>query len=448
MDLLSRAYGSDSDNDNGETQGEVNSKVGDSITPSSESCYSKSRSDSAKSGKWVNTSSSDSTHHHLSSQQNIVNAREERKKDIIGPISTQHAMGYISKRKRKAKDPPETTNTEPMLSSILAPYFTSSLLQPDGAKQAKYRTSIPRHTKNVFTDHTKPVLSLEWHRYDPRLLLSASLDGGVKLWDVEERGKCIATYNLHSGAVRDVEWVSGETAISVGYDCAAIHSDVAYGREITRLKHSVYVSVVKVRPSDTNVVLTGDFDGRLQLWDLRTSKLIKDYKGAGGKILDAAFLPSHDEFVASSDIVRKNAFSQAMNVWDLDSGVTLTHQLYFEPFSCPCLKVHNNGQEFLAQSNGNYVVLFSAKKPFKLNKWKRFQGHYVSGFDVGFDMNSDGSVLCSASSDGKINFYDYVSTKLVRTLTLTDSACLAVAWNPQSPFQVAVSDWKGKIYTL
>lgn len=265
---------------------------------------------------------------------------------------------------------------------------------------------------------------------------------------VAEDKKCVTTYRFHSAAVRCVDWATDTAALSAGYDHSAVYMDVGYAKEITRLKHSAYVSVVKSHPSDRNLVLTGDHDGKLQMWDLRDAKCTKDYRGACGKILDAVFLPKQKAFVASTDIVRRNAFSQAMNVWDLDSRVTLTHQLYFEPFTCPCLKVHGNRDEFLAQSNGNYIVLFSATKPFKLNKRKRFQGHLVSGFDVGFDLNPDGSVLCSASSEGKVHFYDYVTTKSKRTLTLTDSATLAVAWNQNFPFRLAISDWNGNIHVI
>lgn len=260
--------------------------------------------------------------------------------------------------------------------------------------------------------------------------------------------KCVTTYNFHGAAVRYVAWATDTTALSAGYDHSAIYMDIGYAKEIVRLKHSAYVSVVKSHLLDRNLVLTGDHDGQLQLWDLRSSKRTKLYKGACGKILDAVFLPKCDAFVASADIVRRNSFSQAMNVWDVDSGITLTHQLYFEPFTCPCLKVHRQREEILAQSNGNYIVLFSGTKPFKINKCKRFQGHFVSGFDVGLDLDPDESVLCSGSSEGKVHFYDYASTKLIRTLTLTDSATLAVTWNRNFPFRVAVSDWNGKIHIL
>lgn len=359
-------------------------------------------------------------------------------------------QGYVSKRKRKSLHVLDLTSSTEITSpsNVLSPYQVS--FSNPSTKKPKFKPSLPKQSTTVLVNHEKPVLSLEWHPVDHRLLIAAGLDGKVTLWDVG-RKEVIMVYNFHRGAaVRDVEWVTGNMALTAGYDSAAVYADMGYGKEIIRLKHEAYVSVVKPRTTSAdNQVLTGDFEGRLQLWDLRSAKVAKTFKGAGGKILDAAFLPGQDTFVASSDIVRKNAFSQAMNVWDVRSGVTLTHQLYFEPFTCPCLRVHSEREEFLAQSNGNYVVLFSSQKPFKLNKYRRFQGHFVSGFDVGFDLSPDGNLLCSASSEGKVHFYNYASSRNIRTLELTDSACLSVAWSPRSPSsQVAVSDWKGSIHIL
>ena len=355
-------------------------------------------------------------------------------------------QGYVSKRRRKLPDTIDPTIATP--SNVLSGYATSQ--GNPVAKQQKLTSSLPRRISTLPRHHVKPVLSLEWHPVDHRLLMSACLGGKVSLWDVG-RKEIVSAYDLHGGeAVRDVEWVTCDTALTAGYDCTAVYFDVAYGKEIVRLKHEAFVSVLKPNTfSGSNLVLTGDFDGRLQLWDLRSGKVSRTFKGAGGKILDAAFLPKMDTFVASSDIVRKNAFSQAMNVWDVDSGVALTHQLYFEPFTCPCLRVHSEKDEFLAQSNGNYVILFSSKKPFKLNKYKRFQGHLVSGFDVGFDLSPDGNLLCSASSEGKVHFYDYTSSRNTRTLQLTDSACLSVTWSQRAPSSlVAVSDWRGRVHIL
>lgn len=35
---------------------------------------------------------------------------------------------------------------------------------------------------------------------------------------------------------------------------------------------------------------------------------------------------------------------------------------------------------FVAQTNGNYMALFSAQRPYRINKKKRYEGHKVSFF--------------------------------------------------------------------
>jgi len=357
----------------------------------------------------------------------------------------------VPKRKRK---PPELTSDPvegaPTPCSHLSQYVLSERDDQD-LKKSKFQSSVPKLTTRFPTRHSKPVLSLEWHPVDYRLLVSAGLDGKVVLWDAKKK-QVVTNCNFHGGsAVRDVEWATAERVLTAGYDCCAIQSDIGYEKELVRLKHDSYVSIVKPNPNSVEEVLTGDSSGNLQMWDLRSGKVTKSYKGAGGKILDAAFLrPSQGVFIASSDIVRRNAFSQAINVWDIVSGVTLTHQLYFEPFTCPCLKVHGDRGDMLAQSNGNYVVIFSPEKPFRLNKHKRFEGHHVSGFDVAFDLSPDGSMLCSASSEGKVHFYNYFSSKPIKILPVSPgTACLGVCWSKRLPSsQVAVSDWNGDIYVL
>lgn len=48
-----------------------------------------------------------------------------------------------------------------------------------------------------------------------------------------------------------------------------------------------------------------------------------------------------------------------------------------EAFTCTSLKVHPHEAHFVAQSNGNYIALFSTRRPYKLNKFKRYEGHKV-----------------------------------------------------------------------
>ncbi|XP_066025794.1 uncharacterized protein [Pocillopora verrucosa] len=64
-------------------------------------------------------------------------------------------------------------------------------------------------------------------------------------------------------------------------------------------------------------------------------------------------------------------------VWDFRSTAVLSNQIYQEAFTCTCLKVHPYDSHFVAQSNGDYIALFSTRKPYKPNKFERYEGHKV-----------------------------------------------------------------------
>ena len=49
-----------------------------------------------------------------------------------------------------------------------------------------------------------------------------------------------------------------------------------------------------------------------------------------------------------------------------------------EAYTCTALQIHPNDNVFLAQCNADYIAVFSQKIPYKLNKYKRFEGHRVS----------------------------------------------------------------------
>lgn len=62
----------------------------------------------------------------------------------------------------------------------------------------------------------------------------------------------------------------------------------------------------------------------------------------------------------------------------------LSNQVYLEAYSCTSLKAHPDQKHFLAQSNGNYIAIFSTQKPYKMNKKKALLTMAIS--DIFRDM--------------------------------------------------------------
>ena len=360
----------------------------------------------------------------------------------VAICATPISGAYISKRKRiNTPSPTDTESTMTLTSDV------KSLLRDSDChvKQKKLASSLPKYCEKLPKEHSKPVVSLRWHGSNSSLLLSCSLDGSSRLWDGVNK-KSIQRLSLHGGvAISCGMWVADNTIATGGYDNRALLADVEKSKVITSFSHQDYVSALQVHPGDNNLVFTGDYGANIFSWDLRTGKTVQQYRGAGGRILDMAILQSGNELLASSDIVRKNASSQSLRVWAVESAVAMSHQIYPEPYTCPCVQTHPYRNEFYAQSNGNYIVIFSSRKPYKCNKRKRYETHTVEGNKVQFDMSPDGRLLCSASADGRVVLYDCGTTRPLKTLPVSDSCCVAVAWNQHTSSVIAVSDWSANI---
>lgn len=49
-----------------------------------------------------------------------------------------------------------------------------------------------------------------------------------------------------------------------------------------------------------------------------------------------------------------------------------------ERYTCPSLALHPLEESFVAQTNGNYMAVFSSQRPYRMNKRRRYEGHKVS----------------------------------------------------------------------
>lgn len=116
-----------------------------------------------------------------------------------------------------------------------------------------------------------------------------------------------------------------------------------------------------------------------------------------------------------------------------------------EAYTCPSVRCHPFDPAFIAQSNGDYIAIFSLNPPFKLDKYKRFESHGVSGFPIKCNFSLDAKQIISGSSDGSIYFYDYKSSLLIHKLKASEQACIDIAIHPTLPNVIASCSWNGKI---
>ncbi|XP_068016229.1 WD repeat-containing protein 25 isoform X2 [Melanerpes formicivorus] len=204
-------------------------------------------------------------------------------------------------------------------------------------------------------------------------------------------------------------------------------------------KHSGPVNEIQWCPvrEQSHMLLSASMD--------KTVKVLRVYKAAVQQTLDILFLAEGREFLTSTDAVSRDSADRTVIAWDFQSAAKISNQIFHERYTCPSLTLHPKESVFVAQTNGNYMALFSALRPYRINKKKRYEGHKVEGFAVGCEFSPDGTLLVTGSSDGKVFFYNYHTARIIRTLSAHKEACVSAVFHPVLPSLLATCDWAGEI---
>lgn len=359
---------------------------------------------------------------------------------------------YVSKREREqaaeaSHNISSTLNPSPVLGSISEPSRILARLTSCGADNAQ-PSRVPKGLSVNLMGHTKAVNAVRWSPTHGHLLASAGMDHIAYIWNVwngvgQQKARLI---NYHNAAIKDIQWSKqGLHLLSCGYDKTSRLTDVETGSQIQVFSDDQIVSVLKFHPHGNDLFLSGGSKGALKLWDIRANKVVHEYLRGLGPILDIDFSYDGKHFASSCDISQTNSSEKSIVVWDFWTQVPLSNQVYVEAYTCPCIRYHPVEANFVAQSNGNYIAIFSSNPPFKLNKYKRFEKHEVSGFPIRCNFSQDGELLVTGSADGYIYFYSYRSSKVLRRIQAHGHACTDVVYHPLIPSVVASCSWDGAV---
>ncbi|TXG67298.1 hypothetical protein EZV62_008573 [Acer yangbiense] len=371
-----------------------------------------------------------------------------KRERAAAPLSVSGAPTVPDPSPIKDPDPPDVV-TPPVQGSILdsgLPRDILSLLRRQSKSHAQ-QSRISGRLSAALHYHRKAVNAIHWSARHAHLLASAGMDGTVCIWNVWSRDQKLArVFSFHNAAVKDVKWSrQGHFVLSCGYDCSSRLIDVEKSIETQNFKEEDVVRVIKFHPDNSNLFLAGGSKGSLRLWDIRSGKVAHQYIRCLGPILDVEFSLNGKQFISSSDVSGVNMSENSIIVWDISREIPLSNQVYVEAFTCPCIRQHPFDPYFVAQSNGNYIAIFSSSPPFRLDKYKRYDSHGVSGFPIKCNFSLDGDKLASGSSDGSIYFYDYRSSKLARKIKAYEQACIDVAFHPIMPNVIASCSWSGDV---
>ncbi|XP_021587768.2 WD repeat-containing protein 25 isoform X1 [Ictidomys tridecemlineatus] len=326
----------------------------------------------------------------------------------------------------------------PRVSELIQPYLNSQCRE----------TRVPRTVLFHLRGHRGPVNSIQWCPVPSRshMLLSTSMDKTFKVWNAVDSGRCLQTYSLHREAVRAARWSPcGGRILSGGFDFALHLTDLETGTQLFSGRSDFRITTLKFHPKDHSIFLCGGFSSEIKAWDIRTGKVVRGYKATIQQTLDILFLQEGSEFLSSTDASTRDSADRTIIAWDFRTSAKISNQIFHERYTCPSLALHPREPVFLAQTNGNYLALFSAVWPYRMSRRRRYEGHKVEGYAVGCECSPCGDLLVTGSADGRVLMFSFRTASRACTLQGHTQACVGTTYHPVLPSVLGTCSWGGDI---
>jgi WD40 repeat protein len=210
---------------------------------------------------------------------------------------------------------------------------------------------------------------------DDNLALSGCNDGIARLWDLKT-GKQLLELETHKGGrAWTVAFTSdGKRAVTGGGDIFEANSqsgslqlwDLKSGKVIREFKgHTADVRRVAISP-DGKQLLSASFDGTMRLWDLSEGKELKKFDGPGNFVEAVCFTPDGKRALCCYGPRNANAIVEPdaschPRLWDLTTGNELKKYRGHEG-PVLTLAISGDGQFFISGSADNSMRLWKLPK--------------------------------------------------------------------------------------
>jgi len=243
-------------------------------------------------------------------------------------------------------------------------------------------------------------------------LISASLDGTTRLWNVA-KGQEARQFTGHDGTVFGAA-INQTRLVSAGEDSTVRLWDAQSGKEITEHRFDTGPATVGAFSRGGHLLATTGVENLVHLWDIASKTMAGQLEGHADKVHAMAF---------SSDRKRLATASQdgTACLWDAESGDELQT---FKDHNGPVNSVaFSSNDQYIASGGGDNIVrLWSANTGKELRQLK---GHTDAVRAIAFFPR--GKHLISAGDDGTIRLWNAPSGSEVRHFNTPDETVFAVA---------------------
>jgi COMPASS component SWD3 len=286
----------------------------------------------------------------------------------------------------------------------------------------------------VLGEHKRSVSSVKFSP-DGNLLVSASADKSIHVYDTQKQQRVSVLDGEHSQGLNDVVWLEGSTGsmiASASDDRTVKIWDLE--REVAVIsfsEHRGFVFCLAVQTS-TNLLLSGSYDETVKLWDLRSRTSVQSTEAHSEPVTSVDFNPTNcTEFVSSGH-------DGIARIWDVAS------------FACKrslCVQSSPPISRALFAPNGRHLLLSTLDHTLRLwdlNDYaspckKSYTGHTNIKYCLAADFTrhalkkgENREIVCG-SERGDIFAWEVNNDKAVRRFEGHSAPVLATACSPVSP---------------
>merc|ERR1712000_36357 len=301
---------------------------------------------------------------------------------------------------------------------------------------------IPKKQVHAWKNHTKAVTALRFFPRSGHLLLSASADTTIKIWDTFHERELLRTYSGHSKAVSDISFnASGTQFLSASYDRMMKLWDTEKGVCISKFTTGKTPHVVKFNPDPGHAheFLAGMSDKKIVQFDTRSPKeTVQEYDHHLAAINTITFVDDNRRFMTTSD-------DKSLRAWDYNIPVPIKY--IAEPDMYPMTRAapHPSGKYVAYQSSDNQILVYGATDKFRQNRKKSYRGHNNAGTAIELDISPDGQFLASGDTGGYVCFWDWKTCKMYHKMKAGNQSITCVKWHPQETSKVVTAGMDGEI---
>ncbi len=253
---------------------------------------------------------------------------------------------------------------------------------------------LPKRCTHRYTGHSKGVQAIEFFPGTGHLLLSGSLDGTCKVWDVYNNRELRRTYSGHSAAVRCINFnPDGTRFLSGGFDRFLRLWDTETGQCIQTITNRKVPYAAKFYPLNDNVFIAGMSDNRLYAFDWTSGEMVQEYNHHLSAVNTVTFYDNCTKFASTSD-------DKKMLLWEWDIPVPIKYIAEPGMHSMPAVTASPQNDFVACQSLDNTIKIFGCRERFKLMHKKVFKGHTIAGYACQPAFSPNNRYLASGDGEG------------------------------------------------